>query len=508
MKPHYSPDSCPLGNAVPSEGCYIPTLAGHDCSYCELVQNVNSIILVLTPDGIILFANRFACDFFGYTLSELVGSSVFDTIVPTYDETGKKLATQLSGELRNPEQIESNVNENVLCDGTRVWIAWRNQAIRDEKGNLVEILTVGNDITDRKKAEEAIRRSEGTLHRTIDSTMHPVLITELHTGRIVEVNHQFESILGYSFNEARGLRLTDLIDETAECSHNKVHQALDRAVPVKNAVVDERKLYSVLECLCKRKNGETYWAEITLSYLDQEPEPRNLCIIYDISNRKKSEERLLLQRNRLADLLQAQERERKLIAYEIHDGPAQHLAAAAMQLNVCQEMLDQDRSVVEQTLTEGRERLSQALLEIRRLISGLRPPQLEDAGVIVAIHNLIQESPETPQIQFNCDVRFKRLEPLAENSVFRIVQESLANATRYSQSETVTVSLTQTNGHIRLEIRDEGIGFQPNQVKSDRFGLTGIRERASVLGGHAVIRSAPGFGTRITVELPASLIVE
>ena len=508
MKSHYPLNSCPLGNTATQQGYYITNPAGHDCSYCELVQNVNSIILALTPEGIIQFANRFACDFFGYQLNELIGSSIYDTIVPRHDQFGEDLTTRIDNALHYPEQTETNINENVLHDGTRVWITWRNQAIRDQDGNLLEVLSVGNDITDRKRADEAIRRSEGTLHQTIDSTMYPVLITELGTGRIVEVNRRFESVFGYSSNEATKLRITDLICETPECTHNKVNRALDRTVPPKNAVVDDRKLYSVFECLCQKKDGEKLWTEVTLSYLDQEPEPRNLCIIYDVSDRKKSEERLLLQRNRLADLLKAQERERQLIAYEIHDGPAQHLAAASMQLNVCQEMLDVDPEVAKQTLQEGRERLNQALAEIRQLIAGLRPPQLEDAGVIAAIQSLIQEAPEPPKIEFKCDVQFKRLEPLAENSLFRIVQESLTNATRYSQSETVTISLVQTNGHIRVEIQDQGIGFQPEQVGSDRFGLNGIRERASVLGGHAVIRSAPGFGTRITVELPSSLIVE
>lgn len=498
---------CPLGDSNPAvDGYSIPNM--DYCSYCELVQNVNSIILVLTPEGIIRFANQFACNFFGYTLNEWIGRSVFDTIVPQYARSGEDLAGKLSEGFKNPEQIESHLNENLLRDGTRVWIAWRNQAIRDEEGNLIEILTVGNDITDRKKACEEIRESEKSLLKTIDSAMQPVLVTELRTGRIIEANHQFRSIFGYFPEEAAKLCLTDLVQETPECSHRKIRQALERAVPPKNPTKDSRKLYSVFECLCKRKTGDTYWAEITLSYLAGDPEPRNLCIIYDISDRKKSEEQLLSQRNRLADLLRAQERERQLIAYEIHDGPAQHLAAAAMQLNVCQEMLDKDRSIVEQTLTEGRTLLSQALLEIRRLIAGLRPPQLDDSGVIVAIQTLIEESSETPQIEFKHDVRFKRLDSLAENSLFRIVQESLTNATRYSQSETVTVSLTQTNSHIRLDIQDQGIGFQPSQVPNDRFGLNGIRERAVVLGGHTVIRSSPGFGTRITVELPSSLIVE
>ena len=504
MNSYSQSNSCPLENSNQEGGYYLTHSNDCYCSYCELVQNVNSIILVLTPEGKIRFANQFACNFFGYSVDELLGSSIFDNIVPQYDGTGKDLATRLSEELKNPEQIESNINENLRRDGTRVWVAWRNQAIRDVKGNLVEVLAVGNDITERKKVSEEIRHSEKTLRQTMDSAMQPVLIMELQTGRLIEANQQFGTIFGYSPEEYKKLSLTDLICETPECTHQKVLQALKRAASSPKG----NKQYSVFECLCRQKNGETYWAEITLSYFEQDPEPRNLCIIYDISDRKKSEERLLLQRNRLADLLQAQERERRLIAYEIHDGPAQHLAAAAMQLSVCQQMLDKDRNAVEQTLAEGRTMLNQALIEIRRLIAGLRPPQLDDAGVIAAIQNLVEESSETPKIQFECDVHFKRLEPLAENALFRIVQESLTNATRYSQSETVAVNLTQTDGHIRLEIQDKGIGFQPGKVQSDRFGLNGIRERASVLGGHAVIRSAPGFGTRITVELPSSLIVE
>lgn len=500
--------SCLFSSNTDTEEDFESNSTGRYCSYCELVQNVNSIILVLTPEGKVLFANQFACQFFGYELDELVGSSVFDTIIPQQDQAGEDLASQLSQKLRDPEQMESNINENVLRDGTRVWIAWRNRAIRDENGNLLEILAVGNDITARREAEEAIRRSEGTLRQTINSSIYPVLVTKLHTGKIIETNNQFRSIFGYSSEEAIELCLTDLICETSDVTHHKICQAIERTISEKDIPSEERKLHSVFECLCKRKDGKTYWAEVTLSYLDQDPEPRNLCVFYDISDRKQSEERLLLQRNRLADLLQAQERERKLIAYEIHDGAAQKLVAATMQLDVSLEMLDKDRSTAKQTLIEGRKMLAQALSEIRRLIAGLRPPQLDESGVIMAIQTLIQESPEPPQIHFDHDVHFKRLAPLAENSLFRIVQESLTNAARYSQSDTIKISLHQTSGSIRLEIQDKGIGFQPDNIRGDRFGLNGIRERASVLGGHAAIRSSPGCGTRITIELPVSLIAE
>jgi signal transduction histidine kinase len=89
-----------------------------------------------------------------------------------------------------------------------------------------------------------------------------------------------------------------------------------------------------------------------------------------------------------------------------------------------------------------------------------------------------------------------------ENAAYRIVQESLANACRHSKSNRVRVSLLQRGDRVRIEIRDWGAGFDPQTVQANRFGLEGIRQRARLLGGKCSIRSAPGKGTRITVELP------
>ena len=89
-----------------------------------------------------------------------------------------------------------------------------------------------------------------------------------------------------------------------------------------------------------------------------------------------------------------------------------------------------------------------------------------------------------------------------ENAVFRTAQEALTNATRYSKSPKVDVRLEQQESRILLEVRDWGMGFEPDEVQEDHFGLRGIRERARLLGGSGEIESSPGKGTRIRVELP------
>ncbi len=212
----------------------------------------------------------------------------------------------------------------------------------------------------------------------------------------------------------------------------------------------------------------------------------------------KRQERLL------RHLLAVQDRDRKLLAYEIHDGLAQQLSGALMLLQGFRELVGTDPKEAWKTFDAGLRTLSQGVSEARRLIGGLRPPVLDESGVVAAIEDLVYEAQEPggPKIEFAADVQFDRLEPTLENAIFRIVQECLTNACRHSKSEKVSVRLGQRKGYVRVKVRDWGVGFDPAAVRGPHFGLQGIRGRARMLGGRAVIRSAPGKGTRILVELP------
>jgi PAS domain S-box-containing protein len=128
--------------------------------YRELVQYANSIILRWGPDGKLKFLNDFALQFFGYSESEIIGKNVIGKIIPENESTGRDLVFMINDITENPEKYKSNENENICSDGKRVWISWTNKPIKDKNGQLVEILSVGNDITERKRMEEVLQQSQ------------------------------------------------------------------------------------------------------------------------------------------------------------------------------------------------------------------------------------------------------------------------------------------------------------------------------------------------------------
>jgi len=148
--------------------------------------------------------------------------------------------------------------------------------------------------------------------------------------------------------------------------------------------------------------------------------------------------------------------------------------------------------------------LRQGHTEARRLIAGIRHPVLDEAGVVEGVAHLFNEQnrEKGPQIEFHSIVQFGRLVPLLENAIYRIIQEGMTNACKHSQSDRVRITLLQQKDRLRIEIRDWGIGFDTKHVKEGSYGLTGIRERARLLGGKYRLQSAAGKGTRIVVELP------
>ncbi len=129
-----------------------------ELKYRELVENANSIILRWTPQGRVTFVNEFGLQFFGYGEGELLGRHVVGTIVPPYESSGRDLRILMTDICRSPGRFEHSINENMRRGGERVWVSWTNRAIVDERGEVVEVFSVGSDITERKRAEEELQR--------------------------------------------------------------------------------------------------------------------------------------------------------------------------------------------------------------------------------------------------------------------------------------------------------------------------------------------------------------
>lgn len=225
---------------------------------------------------------------------------------------------------------------------------------------------------------------------------------------------------------------------------------------------------------------------------------------HEIKERRQTEELLQKEQRYLRYMLELQDRDRQLIAYEIHDGLVQQLAGAIMQLEMFSRVTAQEAKQGGKTFESGLEMLNECMREARHLIGGLRSPILDEFGVVAAIEEFIAQSGAAgkPEIEFVHHLDCGRLEPSLENAIFRIVQESLTNAGRYSRSDRLLVRLIQRDGHVRIEVQDWGVGFNPRKVADGHFGLEGIQERARLFGGSAIIKSAPGKGTRVVVELP------
>jgi PAS domain S-box-containing protein len=316
------------------------------------------------------------------------------------------------------------------------------------------------------------------------------------TGRIVACNPAYERMLEYGPGELIGRNMLELV---ADEDRPRVRSMLQRVATQ----------HPPPQSYCARaltKSGRIIEGEITWSYTrdSQEHVTGFVAVVTDVTDRKRAEQTVAEEQRLLRQMLELYERDRQLLAYEIHDGAAQQITGALFHLQGFEQLRATNMPAAEAAMGQAKQSLMEASSEIRRLISGLRPPILDEAGVVAAVDHLVRESRQVggPVIELVQDVRFERLATPVENTIFRIVQEGLTNARRYSRSDRVRVSLVQRNGIVHLEIRDWGVGFDPQAVSRSRFGLRGIRERARLLGGKADIESRPGEGTRITVELP------
>jgi signal transduction histidine kinase len=207
----------------------------------------------------------------------------------------------------------------------------------------------------------------------------------------------------------------------------------------------------------------------------------------------------------LRKVITAQEDERKRIARELHDETTQSLAVLLMGIETAMEAIRANKTP---RLEEIKALATLTLEDVHRLILDLRPSVLDDLGLLSAIRWYAERTLQTRGISVRCEFgeMARRLPPEMETALFRLCQEAMTNIQRHSQATAVLVQVGMDGEEFRVEIEDDGKGFDPRKVSEGRdrphWGLMGIQERAEILGGTAQIDSAPGQGTRVLVRIP------
>ena len=253
--------------------------------YRELVENANSIIMRMDRNGRVTFINEYAQSFFGYRASEIIGKSVVGTIVPEKDSAGIDLQAMIMDIGAHPQLYVSNENENMRRDGSRLRIAWTNKPFFNELGEVSEILCVGNDITERRKAEDLAKEATIKMQEVVRATRVGLWDWILDTNK-VHFSTEWKRQIGYEEHE--------LIDDFTEWESRVHPDDLVQTLAKIREAIDVPRPDCQVEFRFRHKDGSYRWILALISVLigDNGKATRLLGTHIDITERKQAEKDL------------------------------------------------------------------------------------------------------------------------------------------------------------------------------------------------------------------------
>jgi len=507
---------------VTAQSKYEEALLSSEERWRSMIHNAPEIIMTIDRDGAIQFFNRVRP---GYYDDDVIGHNILNFVPEHQREMVRQTFERAwaTGQRQHYEVQEIVGNAWYACS---VGPIYRNSAIvglilmcqeitqrkqgeqalqqtNDELSARVAERTreldelvqrLQQDIAVRQQLETQLRESEERFRAIVAAIPLPIMISLIEDGTILYVNDRLSNVVQIPKEELVGRSTLAFYQDITERQ-----QIMDQLV--NNGAINEYELPM------RKPDGTSMWIMISAQPIVYDGKRALVTSFLDMTERHKAEEQLRHERRLLQRLLELQERDRQLIAYEIHDGFVQDVVGGKMLLEAIVARLEQEHDPRLRELNQSLQFLTRAINEGRRMIGELRPMIIDEEGIVAAIMYLINGEKErgAPDIEFIDNIQFDRLDPMVEGAVFRIVQEALGNALRHSHAEDIIVRLTQVDSKLHIEVEDSGTGFDITKVPEDRFGLRGIQERARLFGGHATIDSAPGQGTRVHAVLPISI---
>ncbi len=466
-------------------------------------------VLNVTRDGQLVLdwiTGSFTRDL-GYTAEELNERGVFSIVyAEDYDVVAEAIASL--------GETERSVRELRLVakSGETFWVRFYTTLVRDDRGRPTHIVGAGQNITDRRVAEEALQEQAHTLQESerrfralIENSSEAVMLWDADSI-ITYVTPSTTRILGYHEDELVGHSAFDSI-------HRDDRDAIRAAVEfsLANPGKNVRGTFRVM-----RRDGDWRWIEGVGKNLMDDPGVGAIVTTFrDVTERVNAERDLkssleLLQkvdserRDLMARLVNAQEEERERIAMDIHDESIQVMTAVSMRLEVLQRHLTDPAQA--DACRQLQDSVRRCIASLRELIFEVHPHALEQYGLVSSLSQLLAKAAREVGLEYELNEKLTG-EPPAEVRlvVYRIVQEALTNVLRHARARKVSVTLAEENDGIRGTIVDDGVGFFPEeaaQPSAGHLGLAAMRARAETVGGWWRLDSKPGSGATVEFWVP------
>ena len=359
------------------------------------------------------------------------------------------------------------------------------------------------DVTERVRSEQLLARSESRLRGILDSAMDAIITVD-EGQHIVLFNAAAETVFGCPREQAIGASLTWFIPERFRGAHAG-HLANFRAAATPSRRMGGQRIVTGL-----RRNGEEFPIDASISQVSEGGQHFFTVILRDVTERSRAERDLRRSREEIKELALAasnlREQEKRRVARELHDELGQALTALKIDVAWLRDKFASAPAQVADKLASMQLLLDGTVAATRRISADLRPLVLDDLGLAAAADWLAQSFSVRTGIP--CELAVSRNLELADphaTTVFRVLQESLANIAKHAAATQVEVTLERSGDEVLLTVRDDGRGFALDAPrKPASYGLLGVRERATLLGGEVRIESAPGRGTCIEMRLPVS----
>lgn len=467
--------------------------------YRSVIQQQIEMVCRFKPDFTLTFVNNAYCRYFGKSEHELLGKSFF-TLIPeeAWDSVRQHFASFTPDK---PVQVQQH--QVISPDGSIRWQQWTNQAFFDTSGKLLEFQAMGVDITEHKWAQDELVRFKATLDQTRDC----VFMFRPDSLNFFYVNRGAVEQMGYRLDELLKMGPTDIKPDYDE----------ERFRELISPLIGGDKKELAFETRHQRKDGYIIPVEIRLQYVELAgAEPWFVAIVRDISERKHAEQSMqkLLQQNRdlTQRLFHVQEEERRHLARELHDEFSQWLTAIHLNAETISQLSKKQNPHIHDSAKIIDESASEMYNNIHGMIHQLRPMLLDELGLVESIKYLVEQwqaRHSEVDITLSLDGELDGFEDDLNITLYRVIQESLTNVSKYAEARDVAVELSRQSGEVGTEdsvlltIEDNGKGMD-TEAATEGFGLAGMRERVLAVGGKFNIHSFPGKGTRIKISIPVN----